>query len=92
MADEALFNVMEEIHKNSRGTYGVRRVHVGLREEYAQRVSWHRAARLLRLHGLQGNHRRKRRGRRARFHELRDDHVASEFAHDAPDRVRGSRT
>ena len=87
VANAALSNVIKEIHKGSRGTYGARRIHVELREEFEQRVSRHRVARLMRLHGLQGIHRRRGRGRQGRPHELRDDHVAGEFAHDAPDRV-----
>ena len=87
VANAALSNVIKEIHKGSRGTYGARRIHVELREEFEQRVSRHRVARLMRLHGLQGIHRRRGRGRQGRPHELRDDHVAGEFAHAAPDRV-----
>lgn len=87
VANAALADIIEAIHADSRRTYGARRIHVELREEFLQRVSLHRVARLMRLHGLQGIHRRRGRGRRGRFHELRDDHVAGEFAHDAPNRV-----
>ena len=87
VANAALADVIEAIHADSRGTYGARRVHAELREEFLQRVSRHRVARLMRVRGLQGVHRRKGRGRRGRFHELREDLVAGEFARDAPDRV-----
>jgi transposase InsO family protein len=52
VANEALSNVIKAIHKDSRGTYGARRVHVELREEFEERASRHRVARLMRLHGL----------------------------------------
>ena len=44
-------------------------------------------ARLMRLHGLAGVHRRSGRGRGSRAHQLHDDHVARQFSLDAPNRV-----
>ncbi|WP_190094841.1 IS3 family transposase [Streptomyces melanogenes] len=59
-ADEALAHEITVIHVASRGTYGVRRVHAELRR-LGRRVNRKRVARLMREHGIQGAHRRRRR-------------------------------
>ena len=87
VVNAALTEVIKAIHEDSRGTYGARRVHAELLDEFEQRVARHRVARLMRLAGLQGVHRRKGRGRRGRLHELHQDHVSGAFTRDAPDRV-----
>jgi putative transposase len=54
----ALTEQIRAIHERSRGTYGMPRIHAELRYE-GIRCSRKRVARLLRLAGLQGCHRRK---------------------------------
>lgn len=66
VANAALGEVIKAIFDDSRGKYGARRVHAELREEFEVRASRHRVARLMRLPGLQGVHRRKGRGRKGR--------------------------
>ncbi len=87
VANAALSAVIKAVHHDSRGTYGARRIHAELLDEFELRVARHRVARLMRLQGLQGIHRRKGRRRRGHLHQLHDDHVAGEFTQDAPDRV-----
>jgi len=87
VANAALTEVIKAIHEDSRGTYGARRVHAELLDEFELRVARHRVARLMRLQGLQGVHRRKGRRRRGQLHELHQDHVNGAFTRDAPDRV-----
>ena len=57
--DDALTQTIVNIHRNSRGTYGAPRVHAELRLEHGQRCSRKRVARLMRLAGLRGCHRRR---------------------------------
>ncbi|MFD4314835.1 IS3 family transposase [Streptomyces sp. NPDC058548] len=59
-ADEALAHKITVIHLASRGTSGVPRVHAELRR-LGRCVNRKRVARLMREHGIQGAHRRKRR-------------------------------
>lgn len=87
VANAALTEVIKAIHEDSRQTYGARRVHAELLDEFELRVARHRVARLMRLAGLQGVHRRKGRRRRGHLHELHQDHVSGAFTRDAPDRV-----
>jgi putative transposase len=58
LADEALTATIREIHKDSRGTYGIPRVHAELRFG-GTRCSRKRVARLMRAAGLEGVHRRR---------------------------------
>ncbi|MFJ6636685.1 IS3 family transposase, partial [Streptomyces sp. NPDC091376] len=58
-ADEALAHEITVIHIGSRHTYGVPRIHAELRC-LGQRVNRKRVARLMREHGVQGTHRRRR--------------------------------
>jgi len=53
---------IRQIHARSRGTYGAPRVHAELRLGLDVHVGRKRVARLLREHGLQGVHRRRRHG------------------------------
>jgi putative transposase len=87
VANAALSEVIKVIFDHSRRTYGARRIHTELHDEFEQHVARHRVARLMRLLGLQGVHRRKGRRRAGHPHELHDDHVKGEFTRDAPDRV-----
>ncbi|MFE6205974.1 IS3 family transposase, partial [Streptomyces sp. NPDC057889] len=59
-ADEALVHEITVIHVGSRQTYGVPRIHAALRR-LGRRVNRKRVARLMREHGIQGAHRRRRR-------------------------------
>ncbi|MFE4964505.1 IS3 family transposase [Streptomyces sp. NPDC056660] len=59
-ADAALTHEITVIHLASRGTYGVPRVHAELRR-LGRSVNHKRVARLMREHGIQGAHRRRRR-------------------------------
>ena len=86
-ANAALTKVIQAIFEDSRRTYGARRVHAELLDEFEVRVARHRVARLMRLQGLQGVHRRKGRRRRGQLHERHQDHVSGQFTKDAPDRV-----
>ena len=56
--DAALLRVVQEIHRQSRGTYGAPRIHAELRAR-GRRVGRKRVARLLRASGVQGVSRRK---------------------------------
>ena len=53
VANAALTEVIKAIHEDSRRTYGARRVHAELLDEFELRVARHRVARLMRLEGLQ---------------------------------------
>lgn len=59
-ADEALAHEITVIHVASRGTYGVPRIHAELRR-LGRGVNRKRVARVMREHGIQGAHRRRRR-------------------------------
>ena len=61
-ADALLGEQIRQIHTRSRGTYGAPRVHAELRLGLDIRVGRKRVARLMREHGLQGVHRRRRHG------------------------------
>ncbi len=61
-ANVALLETIQEIHAMSRGTYGSPRVWAELRLGAGIRVSRKRVERLMRLHGLEGVYRRRRRG------------------------------
>jgi len=87
-ADHALSQRIYVIHERSRGTYGMPRVWAELRYEgvYCSRK---RVARLLRLAGLQGCHRRKgpRTTRRKPETAPAPDLVKRDFATAAPDQL-----
>ena len=86
--DEELRGTIRTIHKASRGTYGVPRVHAELAAG-GRRVSRKRVARLMREAGLAGASRR-RRTRTTRVdhsHGAAPDRVERQFRADAPDRI-----
>jgi putative transposase len=58
-----LVETIREIHAASRETYGSPRVTAELRLGLGQRVNHKRVERLMRLHGIQGLHRRRRRNK-----------------------------
>ena len=86
--NEALSRRIAEIHKQSRGTYGGRRVHAALRAE-GRAVSRQRMERLMRALGLQGVHRRRPRGttRAARNAQPVPDRVERRFEACEPNRL-----
>jgi len=86
LADRALRATIEAIHTMSRGTYGVPRVHAELRLGRGIRCGRKRVARLMRLAGLQGVFRRKRK-RSAPMPAVHDDLVQRRFQADEPDRL-----
>src|SRR5690625_2869527 len=57
-----LTETIRRIHRESRGTYGVPRIHAELTLGQGIRCSKNRVARLMRKAGLKGAHRRRRRG------------------------------
>ena len=59
VADAELLEVIREIHRNSRGTYGAPRIRGQLRRA-GHRASRHRVARLMRSDGLVGAHGRRK--------------------------------
>ena len=60
LEDEVLALQIAKIHEQSRGTYGVPRVHAELRLDHGVRCGRKRIARLMRLAGLSGVTRRRR--------------------------------
>jgi putative transposase len=87
VADAHLLDTIVEIHADSRQTYGVRRIHAELRLGLGIAVGRQRVERLMRLHGIQGVHRRRWRGHRGRDAAVFADLVQREFRADAPDRL-----
>ena len=59
VADRALTEKIRGIHQDSRGTYGSPRVQFELLEDHGVHCSEKRVARLMRIAGLQGVHRRR---------------------------------
>lgn len=86
LADRALRATIEAIHAMSRGSYGVPRVHAELRLGQGIRCGRKRVARLMRLAGLQGVFRRKRK-RSEPAPAVHDDLVRRRFQADEPDRL-----
>ncbi|MEU9979337.1 IS3 family transposase [Streptomyces sp. NPDC051014] len=58
-ADDALLVEIREVHTEHKGTYGVRRVHAELRG-FGRAVNRKRIERLMRRHGIEGRHLRRR--------------------------------
>jgi len=87
-ADKALTATLHEIHRDSRGTYGVRRVHAELRLGRQLTIGHGRVERLMRQAGLQGvHHRRWRRSGGNRLPAVFQDHVQRQFVADRPDKL-----
>ncbi len=88
MDDGVLQAEIEAIHRRSRSTYGVPRVHAELRAE-GTRVGRKRVARLMRRAGLEGASRRKRAWTTKRDRDARPapDLVERDFSSDGPDRL-----
>ncbi len=75
--DDALVAEVREVHAEHRGTYGVRRVHAGLRG-LGHTVNRKRVERLMRREGIEGRHLRRR----------KRTTTPDRFAPPAPDLVR----
>jgi putative transposase len=88
-SDALLGEQIRQIHARSRGTYGAPRIHAELRLGLAIHVSRKRVARLMREHGLQGVHRRRRGGltRRDPAATPAPDLVQRRFAPPGPDQL-----
>lgn len=86
VADAHLLDAIIAIHADARGTYGVRRVHAELTLGQGLRCGRQRVERLMRLHGLQGVHRRRWRGAK-RCAAVFEDRVQRRFVADAPNRL-----
>ena len=87
-ADAALLGRIKHIHERARGTYGVPRVHAELAADGIA-VGRKRIARLMRLHGLEGVSRRRRRGCTVRNRDARPapDLVDRKFVATQPNRL-----
>ena len=88
MEDAVLQADIEAIHRRSRATYGVPRVHAELRAE-GTCVGRKRVARLMRRAGLEGASRRKKAWTTRRDRDARPapDLVERDFTSDGPDRL-----
>ena len=89
-SDAALREQIVAIHESSRATYGAPRVHFELKE-LDQHISRKRAARLMRMSGIQGVSRRK--GTRTTLRSNREaapDLVRRDFTARRPDRLWGA--
>ena len=87
VADVYLVQAIRTIHADSRQTYGVRRVHAELRLGLGLRCGRQRVERLMRLHHIQGLHRRRWRTAAHRDPAVFDDLVHRQFRAEAPDRL-----
>lgn len=86
--DRELGASIRTIHEDSRGIYGVPRIHVELREA-GIRVGHKRISRLMRVLGIEGVSRRKwvRTTRRGRSPRAVPDLVDRDFTADGPDQL-----
>ena len=85
--DAYLVQEIRAVHADSRQTYGVRRVHAELRLGRGLQCGRQRVERLMRLHRIQGVHRRRWRGSGRRDPAVFDDLVQRQFHADRPDRL-----
>jgi putative transposase len=88
LSDAWLTDRIRQVHAASKGRYGSPRVHAMLRRE-GIRVGEKRVARLMRSAGLQGAHRRRRKGCTVPVEGVEPfgDLVGRDFRPDAPNRV-----
>jgi putative transposase len=87
--NEDLLKLIEQVHRDSRGTYGSPRVHAELTLGLGLPVNLKRVARLMRQAGLQGLYRRRRRGCTVRdpAAEPACDLIQRNFTADRPNRL-----
>jgi putative transposase len=84
--DAYLLNLIIDVHDETRGVYGARRMHAELVLGRDTSVGRRRVERLMRLHGVAGVHRRRwRHGQRSEA--TWPDRVQRQFVADAPDRL-----
>lgn len=90
LRDRELLRLIEQIHRDSRGTYGVPRIHAELEDDHGIRIARKRVARLMRRLGIEGV---SRRGKRPVTTTPRapapsvDDLVRRQFRAPAPNRL-----
>jgi putative transposase len=91
LVDARLAERIAEMHRRSRDSYGVRRIHLDLRDE-GVRIGRKRVARLMRNAGLSGYVKRRKRFTTIRVPGVRvaDDLVERDFNPQAPDRLWAS--
>jgi putative transposase len=89
LADAWLLEKIREIHSESKGTYGARRVHADLRLGHGVEVNHKRVERLMARNGLSGLPGRRRRRTTVRLEGVRvaPDLVERDFNPDAPNRT-----
>jgi len=80
--DAELTEIIRKIHVDSRGTYGVPRVHAELSDDFDIHCSRKRVERLMRVAGIVGCHRR-----RGIHTTPRDNHGNRNFTASEPDRL-----
>lgn len=88
MANEVLLEQIRAIHRQSRQVYGSPRVHAAL-PAGERTVNHKRVARLMRVHGLRGRERRRRRPvttQSKHGHPVAPNLLARDFTAEAPDR------
>jgi putative transposase len=87
IVDAQLTTLIQTIHAQSRGTYGVPRIHAELGEEHGIHCGRKRVARLMRCANLRGvcRRRRVRTTRRDEQAQLSDDLVQRQFTASRPD-------
>jgi putative transposase len=87
VVDAQLGDLLRDIHRDSRGSYGAPRAHQELRLALGWKVGRKRVARVMRLHRLRGigGARKQRRNRPAAA--VHDDLVARQFRANEPDRL-----
>jgi putative transposase len=87
--NELLLKQIEQVHADSRGTYGAPRVHAELTLGLGWAVNHKRVARLMRAAGIQGLYRRRRRGTTIRDPAAgpNADLVNRQFSVDGPNRL-----
>jgi putative transposase len=87
--DGEIGRLILDIHRKSRGTYGVPRIHKELRDDHNIRVGRKRVARLMRENGIVGVSRRRsvRTTRQAQHTQAAPDLVQRQFSAEARDRL-----
>lgn len=85
--DEELTVTIVRIHRDSRTSYGARRVHAELRLGLHIRCGKKRVARLMRLAGIAGISHRRKRGKYRPLPAPHDDLVRRKFIADGPDKL-----
>ncbi len=89
LQDEALLGRIRKIHKDNRGIYGAPRIHAELVLGHGIRCSRKRVARLMRLAGLAGVHRRQLHGctKRNAARQPQPDLVQRQFTRSRPNQL-----